>query len=146
MTREEIDAAITKIADQETLCDQPQVDRLKHACPVRSPSKAVPAVAVVPIVQSPRSRLQTRPWHAAAYLTAGRVARGARTGIEARADRRSNSLDWRCCLECGTCMQWERRMKSKLKLWLFRSVQAACSIGATTGRTGLGEACDDAAT
>ena len=49
MTREEIDAAIRKYADQETLYDQPEVDRSKARVTGPFTVEAVPAVTVRPI-------------------------------------------------------------------------------------------------
>jgi adenine-specific DNA-methyltransferase len=49
MTREQIDAAITKYADQETLYDQPEVDRTKARVTGPFTYEAVPAINVRPI-------------------------------------------------------------------------------------------------
>ena len=49
MTREQIDAAIKKYADQETLYDQPEVDRSKARVTGPFTYEAVPAVSVRPI-------------------------------------------------------------------------------------------------
>jgi len=49
MTREQIDAAIKKYADQETLYDQPEIDRSKARVTGPFTYEAVPAVSVRPI-------------------------------------------------------------------------------------------------
>jgi adenine-specific DNA-methyltransferase len=49
MTRKQIDAAITKYADQETLYDQPEIDKSKARVTGPFTVEAVPAVAVRPL-------------------------------------------------------------------------------------------------
>ncbi len=49
MTREQIDAAIKKYADQETLYDQPEIDRSKARVTGPFTYEAVPAISVRPI-------------------------------------------------------------------------------------------------
>jgi adenine-specific DNA-methyltransferase len=89
MTREEIDAAIARHAPQETLYDQPQVDRKKKRVSGPFTVEAVPA----PAVKSVEEILESKPQPADTSITrSGETLRQAewrdellRTGIRAKA-------------------------------------------------------------
>ena len=123
MTRVEIDAAIARYADQETLYDQPKIDKQKVRVTGPFTVEAVPAVTIEPIESGEGLAAGNQGLVADSIPAdnsvarhgrdwpAGRLARRtlARPASVAREVRISTSPAWNRCRRSDTCTPWAKR-------------------------------------
>ena len=128
----EIDAAITKYAEQETLYDQPEIDRTKARVTGPFTVEAVPAVTVRPIETAVESR--PVPLDALEFTEDVSVARYGETygkaqwrdelraaGIRGRAGSGSSSPGWNRWRHALAPTPWRNEATNSRRRWSCRS-------------------------